>query len=100
MAQPTDSFLEGIAAQSSCGESKTPSFSILGRGRNNQRPMAKMHPKGYPKGVTSGVTWQFPRFVPPRMGYSMVRCAPCPATNFASAGLSEIQKSRVEMHSL
>jgi len=47
-----------------------------------------------------GSTRQFHESVPPRMGYSKVRCAPCPATNFASAGLSELQKTRVKMHSL
>jgi len=38
--------------------------------------------------------------VPLRMGYSKESCAPRPATNFASAGLSVRQKPRVEMHLL
>ena len=59
-APPLDFFLVESAAQFSCRESKTPSFSILGRQRNNQRPVAQMHPKGYPNGVTGGCPQQFP----------------------------------------
>jgi hypothetical protein len=73
--QETAFFLAEAAAQSSRRESKTPSFSILARRRDNQRREAQVHPKGYPKGMTCGCPPVIPRVRPALNGlfYGVLR---------------------------
>ena len=77
--------------ESSCRESKALSFYLLRAFGKNQREPGLLHPRGYPKGVTGACVPAITEVSPPPNRLFYGRCASCPATNFASAGLFEIQ---------